>query len=129
MRLWDSYTRAAATANRPVTALLREATRLRLSRLRLGLSEYIDFRLYEGDVSWADKQAFGGIRAQAILEELLIDDYSRLLSLDKVTMYALLAGFGMPIPHVRATYRSQRPSSIPALQTPDELTRYLTQSA
>jgi hypothetical protein len=129
MRLWDSYARAAATAKRPVASLLREATRLRLSRLRLGLSEYIDFRLYESDLSWADKQAFGGVRAQAILEELLIDDRSSILSLDKVTMYALLAGYDLPIPRLRATYRSLRPSSLPSLQTPEELGRYLTQSA
>jgi hypothetical protein len=129
MSLWDSYERAAATAKRSVASLLREATRLRLSRLRLGLSEYIDFRLYEDDLSWAEKRAFGGIRAQAILEELLIDDYSSILSLDKVTMYALLAGFDLPIPRLRATYRSLRPTSVPSLQTPEELERYLTQSA
>jgi hypothetical protein len=129
MSLWDSYARAAATSHRSVTSLLREATRLRVSHLRLGYSEYIDFRLFEGDLRWSDKQAFGGMRAQAILEELLIDDYSSLLSLDKVTMYALLAGFDLPIPRVRATYRSLRPSSLPSLQTPEDLAQYLTQNA
>jgi hypothetical protein len=129
MTLWDSYTRAAATSNRPLSSLLREATRLRLSQLRFGFSEYIDFRLFDGDLSWHDKQSFGGLRAQAILEELPIDDYSRLLSLDKVTMYALLAGFHLPIPRPRATYRLQRPSLLPSLQTPEELAQFLAQSA
>jgi hypothetical protein len=128
MRLWDSYVRAGAAVKRSVASLLSEATRLRLSQLRLGYSEYIDFRLYESDVPREDKQAFGGVRAQAILEELLIDDYSKILSLDKVTMYALLAGFELPIPRLRATYRSLRPSSLPSLQTPADLERYLTRN-
>ncbi len=72
MTLRESYARTAATSHRPVGSLPREATRLRLSHLRLGFSEYIDFRLFDGDLGWTDKKAFGGVRAQAILEELLI---------------------------------------------------------
>lgn len=50
---------AAAIARRPVHSLVREALGLRLGGLRLGVSEYLDFRLYENDLSQAQKRAFG----------------------------------------------------------------------
>lgn len=103
-----------------------EATRLRLSSARLGLSEYINFQLYEDDLSWVEKSAFGGQRTQQVLEEILIDDYSRFLSLDKVTMYSLLSGLNLPIPKIRATYRTQRPSSIPQLHTASQFAEFLS---
>lgn len=120
----DSYRQAASLSNRPLWSLLVEAARLRVSGTRLGLSEYIDFRLYMNDLSWAEKSAFGGMRTQAVVEDILIDDYSRFLSLDKVTMYALLSGLGLPVPAIRATYRSMRPSSIPQLQTPGDIAEF-----
>jgi hypothetical protein len=129
MKLWESYAQAAATSNRSVVSLIWEASRLRFSHYRLGYSEYIDFQLFDNDVQWIEKRSFGGYRTQAILEDILIDDYSRILSLDKVTTYALLAGFGLPIPNIRATYRSLRPSSITSLQTAAELIQYLKQNA
>lgn len=125
MRLTSAYLQAATESGRNILSLLAEAARLRISRTKLGLSEYIDFQLYKNDLPWEKKQSFGGQRAQAAAEELLIDDYSRLLSLDKVTMYALLAGLGLPIPRVRAVYRSLRPNAIPSMQTPEELARFI----
>jgi hypothetical protein len=40
-------------------------------------------------------------------------------------MYALLTGFGFPVPALRAVYRSQRPSSVLTLGTPSELADFL----
>lgn len=125
MQLFKSYQAAARRAGRPLLALLWEAARLRLSPRQLGLSEYLDFRLYETDLSWPAKQAFGGQRAQAAAEALLIDDYSKFLSLDKVTMYALLDGLGLPIPRVRAVYRSARPSALTRLESLADLRAFL----
>jgi hypothetical protein len=104
-----------------------EAVRLRIAPRRLGLTEYVDFQLYRQDLDWNAKRAFGGQRAQAAAEELLIDDYSRFLSLDKVTMYTLLSGFNLPTPEVRAVYRSTRPSRYTQLRTPSELIGFLQQ--
>jgi hypothetical protein len=99
--------------------------RLRLGPGKVGLTEYIDFKLYEDDISLAAKLAFAGQRMQAVVEEILIDDYSRFLSLDKVTMYALLSAHGVPIPKLKAVYRTLRPASITQLQTPAELAAFL----
>jgi hypothetical protein len=89
------------------------------------VSEYFDFRLYKDDLSWRDKCAFGGWRAQKILEEILVDDYSRFLSLDKSTMYALLRGYGLPIPEVRAVYARQSPPGINRIAGPEALFDFL----
>ena len=126
LSLFKDYRQAAIQSGRPLPALLLEAARLRIGRGRLGLSEYIDFQLYLNDLNQAEKSAFGGVRAQAVLEEILIDDYSRFLSLDKVSMYALLDSFGFPIPTIRATYRTLRPSAVPQLRTPQDLASYLS---
>ncbi len=89
------------------------------------MSEYFDFRLYLNDLSFKEKVAFGGWRAQAILEDILVDDYSRFLSLDKITMYMLMSAYGLPVPKLRATYRSHRPASLPSIHTPEELAGFL----
>jgi hypothetical protein len=125
MKLLEDYKKAALASNRSFGQLVVEAARLRLSKRRLGLSEYIDFQLYKTDISWEEKCAFAGLRAQAVVEEILIDDYSRFLSLDKVTMYALLSGLNLPIPIVRATYRSIRPSALTQLQTKEDVAEFL----
>lgn len=125
MSLFADYIEAASVSKRTLFALLWEALKLRLGHSRLGLSEYIDFQLYLDDLTFLEKKAFGGIRTQSILEKILIDDYSRFLSLDKITMYSLLAGYNFPIPHIRAAYRSVRPSSFVSLRSVDELEQYL----
>ena len=75
---------------------------------QIGFSEYFDFRLYAPDLSMDATRAFGGRKVQGILEDILIDDYARFLSLDKITMYGLLANYGFPGPKKRAVYRSPR---------------------
>jgi hypothetical protein len=117
---------AAKESRRTVASLLLEMIRLRFSIGRLGFSEYFDFRLYLNDLPFNDKQAFGGWRAQNVLEEILIDDYSRFLSLDKISMYMLLRAYGLPAPEIRATYRSRRPPAIPYLGSLSELTTFLS---
>jgi hypothetical protein len=125
MRLFDHYVQAAGVSGRSLASLMTEALKLRLSHTRLGFSEYIDFQLYRDDLTFAEKSQFGGQRTQQVLEDILIDDYSRFLSLDKISMYALMRGHGLPIPTVRASYRAMRPAHLPSLQTPRELENYL----
>lgn len=125
MGLLQEYRLAARDASRPVGALLLEALKLRFSVTRLGLSEYLDFQLYRNDLSEREKRAFGGYRLQSVLEEILVDDYSRFISVDKVTMYAVLGGHGFSIPEVRAVYGAIRPHTRRCLQTPADLESFL----
>jgi hypothetical protein len=125
MKIIKNYIQAAKTSGRPVVEILFEALKLRLSYTQLGLSEYIDFQLYRDDLTYAQKEAFGGIKCHSILDRILVDDYSRFLAIDKVTMYSLLSGYNLPIPAVRATYKSIRPSSVLSIQSAEELSDYL----
>ncbi|MQM32835.1 MAG: hypothetical protein CRU78_21035 [Candidatus Accumulibacter phosphatis] len=128
MILLDTFKQAASLSSRSLLSLLVEAARLRISRTKLGVSEYIDFQLYMNDLSWEEKASFGGHRTQAAIEDILVDDYSRFLSLDKITMYALMSGLKLPVPKIKATYRSMRPSSIPQLQTPEDVAEFFAHS-
>lgn len=123
--------RAAARASgRSLASIVQESLALRLSPARLGVSEYLDFRLYEQDLTAAQKRAFGGYRAQAVLEDLLIDDYSLILSLDKATFYALMRGYGLAVPETRATYAPGRSIALgEMLASVGELAAFLRSAA
>ncbi len=125
----SDFAEASKQSDRPISSLLLELIRLRYGLGRIGASEYLDFRLHMNDLTFEQKRAFGGYRAEAILEETLIDDYARFLSLDKITMYSLLEGYGLPIPKIRAVYGSKRPSSLFCLDSPQALAAYLATSS
>lgn len=124
-RLISNLIAASDCSKRPLSSVALEMLRLRLSGARLGFSEYFDFRLYEGDLNHAEKTQFAGWYLQGVLEDILIDDYARFMSLDKITMYTLLNGFGLAIPKLRAAYRSSRPSGLLQLNSEAELAAYL----
>lgn len=119
--------RAASRATgRPLAELVAEAARLRFAGRRLRVSEYFDFRLYERDLTMAEKRAFGGDIAQSALEDLLIDDYSRILSLDKLSFYSMMRGYGIAVPDTRAVYSTNRTTVLgEALSSPGELAAFL----
>ncbi len=129
MEIIDAMMRAAHESKRSVLSLLIEAARLRRGVGRLGFSEYLDFRLYQDDLSFEAKSEFGGWRAQAILEEILVDSHSTIIAIDKATMYSLFRGYGLPAPNVRAVYSSHKPSPFINLDTQDELVHYLRDPA
>jgi hypothetical protein len=121
-----TLTQAAKESDRSMGELLFEWLRLRLSVGRIGISEYIDYRLHLNDLTFREKLAFGGYRAESVLIDILVDDYSRFLSLDKITMYSLLEGYGLPIPRLYAVYQSTRPTSLLSLVSSKDLQNYLT---
>jgi len=125
LTLAEAVRLASRESHRSVVSLVAEAIRLRFSIGRSGVSEYLDFRLFMDDLSLDEKKAFAGWRCEADLQEILVDDYSRFLSLDKVSMYLLLQAYGLPIPTIKAVYRSQRPRGLRSLQLPDELAKFL----
>ena len=124
-RLMSDFSAASKQSGRSVGSLFLELIKLRFATGRLGASEYLDFRLHMNELTFDQKRAFGGYRAETILEDILIDDYARFLSLDKITMYTLLEGYGLPIPIIRAVYRTKRPNSLLSLDSPEALAAYL----
>ncbi len=126
VELMSSFKKAARLSRRSIPELLVESLRLRLSGRQLGLAEYFEFRLFHNDLTFAEKAQFGGYRTQAMLEELLVDDYSKILSIDKLTMYALFKGLGLPAPEARGVYGRQVPVGFcRTLDTLGQLVDYL----
>lgn len=121
--------REAQSSSRSVFSLLVESMSLRFSVGRIGLSEYLDFRLHLNDLTFKEKMEFGGWRAQTILEDILVDDYSRFLSLDKVTMYSLMRGLHLPFPAMRAVYGSKRPQALLNITSVEDLADYFRNAA
>ncbi|MBI3368146.1 MAG: hypothetical protein HY021_06810 [Burkholderiales bacterium] len=125
--MFDGLIAAARAGGRSPLALLIESVRLRFGWPHLGWAEYLDFRLHEPALSFDAKRRFGGWRAQHRLEQILVDDKSMFMTLDKITMYALLRAHGLPVPTVRAAYRGARPRALPNPQTPAQLAALLRQ--
>ena len=123
--LISTLLKASAQSGRSLYAVAFEMMQLRLTGARLGFSEYFDFRLYQTDLTHDEKTRFAGWHLQGVLEDILIDDYARFLSLDKITMYTLLNGFGLAIPKLRAAYRSARPNTLLQLDSEAALASYL----
>lgn len=121
----NSFFKSAKVSKRPIIEILLEALRLRFSPPYLDLSEYLDFQLYLNDISFSEKVAFCGHRMQRVLIEILADEYSKFLSIDKVTMYFLFRGCGLPTPEIRAIYKSHRPSAILNISHRQDLEDYL----
>jgi hypothetical protein len=126
----SSLRSASKESGRSVPEILTEMLNLRRAVGRMGVTEYFDFRLFMNDLSLEEKQCFGGRRAQQVLDEILVDDFSEFLSLDKPTMYSLFRDANLPIPKVRALYATRRPSkAYRCLASADELAAYLKDSA
>jgi len=124
--LANSLQMASSASRRSMLSILIEMIRLRYSIGRIGISEYCDFRLYENDLSFDEKKTFCGYRTLAVLKEILVDDRSKILNYDKVTMYLLLKAYGFPIPALRAVYASgQRSGPFRCIDSVEGLCNYL----
>lgn len=125
MNVLQQFRSAARDVKRPLTGVLVEALRLRLGRNQLGVTEYLDYGLHRTDLSFEQKSRFCGVRLQSALEELLVDDYSKFLSLDKVSMGLLLKGGEFRTPEIFATFGRLPRANLPHLQTDGELRAFL----
>lgn len=124
--LVDDLVKSARESGRNPAAIFVEMLALRFGTGQLGFSEYFDYELYKSDISKAEKRAFGGWRAQSALEKMLVDVYSEFMTIDKITMYAIFAGYGFPFPEILATYGTERPMrGALRIMHPDELIAYL----
>ncbi|NEO89121.1 MAG: hypothetical protein F6K56_02145 [Moorea sp. SIO3G5] len=121
----NSFLKAANVSQRPILEIALEALRLRFSYPYLDLSEYLDFKLYLNDLTFSEKAAFCGHRMQSTLIEIVVDEYSKFMAIDKVTMYFLFRASGFPTPEIHAIYRSRRPSVLLNIATPQDLEDYL----
>jgi Sugar-transfer associated ATP-grasp len=108
-------------------ALVADWLPTRLGPGRLGLTEYCSFNLYRlPGLSAQDRRAFVGWRGQAVLIEILADDYSKILNIDKLTFDRIARGAGLPVPEIFAVYApQQRPGAFRKLTNVAELRDFL----
>jgi hypothetical protein len=93
---------------------------------RLSLSEYCIFNLYRPSFSARERKAYVGHRGQAVLVDILADDYSRILNLDKLTFDHVARSAGLPVPEMFAVYAPQRrPGAFQKLTNAEELREFL----
>jgi len=99
----------------------------RLGPGRLALTEYCSFNLHRlPGLSARDRKAFVGWRGQAVLIEILADDYSKILNIDKLTFDHIARSAGLPVPDIFAVYAPRRrPGAFPTLTNVTELRDFL----
>jgi putative polysaccharide biosynthesis protein len=118
--------RELRAADVPLPALLAGWLQTRLGPGRISLSEYCIFNLYRPSLSAQERKAFVGQRGQAILIDILADDYSMILNLDKLTFDHVARSAGLPVPAMFAVYApQQRPGAFHKLTNVEELRDFL----
>lgn len=121
--------KARQSTGRATASMLFEWAQLRGGIGKIGLTEYLDYQVYRPELSRAEKSRFASYRVQNALEQLLVDDYSRILSLDKISYYLLMEGNGLPVPRTHALYApTSRYFPRTLLRTPEELGDWLAAS-
>jgi hypothetical protein len=97
--------RARSLTRKSVTSQLFECAALRRGTGRLRLSEYYAYRLFDDDdLTLADKRCFIGQRRKALINFRLNDPSRLAISNDKLTLYAVCRGLGIPIPKIYAIF-------------------------
>jgi hypothetical protein len=94
---------------------------------RLTLSEFCIFNVHRlTGLSSQDRKAFVGDRGTAVLIEILVDDYSKILNLDKLTCDQVARTAGVAVPEIYALYAQRpRPGAFRNLTNADELRDFL----
>ena len=109
----------------------RELLRLRSSPGRIGPGDYYTYRLFEPDLSLAQKAEFAGWQTEAVLNSL--NDRSwHSLGLDKVLTTELMAAQGLRCTQTHAVYlpgRERLLQQAQALRTKVELQQWLREPA
>lgn len=115
------------SADIALPALVADWLPARLGPGRLALSEYCIFnpdRL--SGLSAQERKAFVGHRGEAVLIEVLTDEYSKILNMDKLTFDHVARGAGLPVPEIFALYAPHpRPGPFRKLTNVDELRDFL----
>jgi hypothetical protein len=108
-------------------AIIADWLPTRLGPGRLTLSEYCIFNLHRRPgLPIQERTAFVGQRGQEVLVEILADEYSKILNIDKLTFDHIARAAGLPVPEIFAVYApQQRPGPFRKLTTVAELRDFL----
>lgn len=126
--LFHGANRAKVISGKGYLAQFYEILVLRFSRGKLDPEEYYYHGLYnDKDYSLSDKKKFIGLRAGAEINDLLNFEEWRAVANDKLVLYSILQGLGLPSPQVYAVYRhpSRFFGAVPCLTDADSLKDFL----
>lgn len=104
---------AARSSGRTTLDVVREIVSLRLGPGRLTFGEYFDYGLERSTHSWQAKREFVGYLGQRVIEDIVTDDYSKIVSLDKLSFDAVMRGRGLPVPALLGVYDPSGTRRIP----------------
>lgn len=123
-----SCRRAAQLGGKSTLTQLREISRLRLQAPHLGPSEYFAYGLWRPSHTPDSQRRFVGWRKQREIQNAVRCDYT--LD-DKLRLYAILSGVGLPIPRIYGVYSPQgRPFDGAAqLRTDADVAAFLERNA
>jgi hypothetical protein len=120
--------RELGSAEVPLPTLVTGWFAARFGSGRLTLSEFCIYNLHRlSGLSSDDRRAFVGDRGTAVLIEILSDDYSKILNLDKLTCDHVARTAGVPVPEIYALYAPRpRPGAFRNLTNAHELRDFLS---
>ena len=100
--------RAALSNGRRMSGILREVVALRWATGRLAPSEYFYYRLWDPRLTFDQKRAFVGKRAQHRMHVACNDRHWYQTAADKILFHTIMAGAGLPVPRVVAVTQPGR---------------------
>lgn len=114
-RTLSSLRSAARTARVSLLTLLAESTALRFGPGKLGVSEYLGFRLFSRHLSLAKKKQFLGWRVERLVQKKVNRREWSVVSSDKLLFYQVMRSLELPIPALHAVYHpdSRFTGSVP----------------
>ena len=110
---------------------VREMASLAFGQGGVTPAEYYAWRLYDDRLSREDKQRFTGVKAMRKVWRAcnFEQDWSGLVW-DKMAFYAMMKGFGFPVPKTRFVYhRSRSFGPLPVANTPETFAGLLRQTS
>lgn len=105
----------ASAAHRSPFRLARDIIAVARGPGRISPSEYFDYGLDRGDLELPQMLEFVGFRGQDVIDQLVTDDYSKILSLDKLTFDAVMRGRGFPIPTLLGVFDAGATRRVPGV--------------
>jgi hypothetical protein len=120
-----------ARLGKTVMAQVKEMASLSFGRGKVTPGEYYDWLLFDDTISAEEKSRFAGLKAQRKIWEVCNFDRGwRGLAWDKIAFYALMKGFGFPVPETVFVLHKRRSfGGIPTGHTEEALSQFLRNEA
>ena len=125
-----SNLRAAVTAGRRMTSILREIIALQRGPGKLTPNEYFYYRLWDPDLTRDDKRRFVGKQVQHRMHLACNDTSWYATAADKLLFHSVMGGAGLPTPELLAvTHPARRAPPAQTLVGDEQIVAFLREPA